>query len=170
MSPQIFKKINSFKTNSIILIIIIIALSQLQFWPKYIEYSTLYSSSWQYGHQPMVTYLKNNYQNYDQIIITKKYGEPHEFILFYWPWDPKTYQNDPQKITDYHSNWYWVDSFDKFKFVNDWEIKEKTLNPSPNTLLITSPDNYHKDVFNKLETIYFKDQSPAFEILKNVQN
>jgi len=167
LSPQILPKINSLKTYSIILIGVIIAITQLQFWLKYIEYSDQYSSSWQYGHQEMVTYLKSNYQKYDHIIITKKYGEPHEFILFYWPWDPKSFQNDPNKVTDYHSNWYWVDSFDKFQFVNDWEIKEKTLDSSPNTLLITTPDNYNKDVFNKLDTIYFKDQSPAFEILNN---
>jgi 4-amino-4-deoxy-L-arabinose transferase-like glycosyltransferase len=167
LSPQILSKVKSLKSNSIILIVVIITISQLQFWPKYVEYSNQYSQSWQYGHQSMVTYLKNNYQKYDQIIITKKYGEPHEFILFYWPWDPKSYQNDPQKNADYYSNWYWVDSFDKFKFVNDWEIKDKTLTPSPNTLLITSPDNYNIDVFNKLETIYFKDQSEAFEILKH---
>ena len=32
-----------------------------------------------------VVYLKDHYSQYDQIIFTKKYGEPHEYILFFWP-------------------------------------------------------------------------------------
>ncbi len=162
-----------FKTNKIsskiisFMIIISLIISQYQFWPKYKQYSIDYSQSWQYSHQEMVNYLKNNYQDYDQILITKKYGEPHEFILFYWPWNPQSYQTDVNKISDYHSDWYWVDAFDKFVFLNDWELKEKTISPTKNTLLVTSPDNYNQDSFTKLETIYFKDGKPAFEILKH---
>lgn len=149
------------------IVLIILFIGQLSFWPKYKEYSINYSSSWQYGYVQVVDYIKDNYSNYDKIIITKKYGEPHEFILFYWPWDPSFYQNDPQKIWDYHANWYWVDGFDKFKFINDWEIKESTenLNSNSKTLLITSPNNYN-DNFKLLKTINFLNNTPAFIILE----
>ena len=115
----------------------------------------------------MALYIKDKYSEYDQIIFTKKYGEPHEFLLFYLNWDPNKFQNDKAKIWDYHANWYWVDGFDKFKFVNDWEIQEKTknLDPTKKTLLITSPNNYNQS--NQiLNTIYFLDDSPAFQILE----
>jgi len=148
-------------------IFIFLIFNQISFWPKYKLYAKDYSSSWQYGYQEMVGFVKDKYQDYDQIIITKKYGEPHEFILFYWPWNPKEYQYSPTKIWDYHANWYWVGGFDKLKFVNDWEIKQviQTINLNVKTLLITSPNNYNQE--NQLiNTIYFLDKTPAFDILE----
>lgn len=138
------------------------------------EYSTKYSWAWQYGYKEVVHYAKNHYDDYDKIIISKKYGEPHEFFLFFWPWDPVQYRNDPNLIRYYQSNWYWVDAFDKFYFVNDWEIpsegttfileSEKEVDCSNTScLLITSPGNYPYG-WDKLDTIKFLDDTPAFEI------
>jgi len=160
--------IKKFPKISIIYIILVLLYGQILFWPKYQIYSRVYSSSWQYGYKEVVAYIKDNYSNYDQIIITKKYGEAHEFLLFYWPYDPKQYQSSSNKNWNYHANWYWIDGFDKFKFLNDWEIKELTKNIPKNqkTLLITSPDNYNQDKTNLIKTINFLDQTPAFQILE----
>lgn len=130
------------------------------------HYSKDYSSSWQYGYQQMVAYLKENYSDYDQVMISKKYGEAHQFILFYWPWDPATYQNDPKKDWDFHADWYWVNAFDKFVFVNDWEFKEKSQDLTSKTLLITSPGNYNEGS-RLLKRINFLNDQPAFDILTN---
>jgi len=136
-------------------------------------YPAKYSEAWQYGYQQAVSYAKANYLKYDKIIITKKYGEPHEYVLFYWPWDPQSYRNDPNLIRYYQTGWYWVDRFDKFYFVNDWQVKDMKLESGgkidcSNTkcLLITSPGNYPPG-WKKLETINFLDGQPAFEIYEN---
>lgn len=147
-------------TGSILILVLLV--SQLIFWPQYQKYTNQYSSSWQYGYKQVVEFTRQNYHNYDQIVFTKKYGEPHQFLLFFWPWDPNAYQNDPNKIWDYHANWYWVNAFDKFKFINDWEIKD--FQPLPNTLLITSPQN-HPSRGNLLKTVDFLDSTPAFDII-----
>jgi len=147
-----------------LIFIITLLISQIQFWPKYFAYSKIYSQSWQYGYNEVVQYAKNNFGKYNQIIITKKYGEPHEFVLFYWPYDPYKYQNN-NLVWDYHASWYWVDAFNKFKFINDWEIKDKTKNITSPTLLITSPNNYNNNA-KLIKTVYFKDNSPAFDILE----
>lgn len=154
-----------YSTIYLIFISLILLFSQIQFWPKYTNYYLNYSSSWQYGYKESISYIKENYHNYDQIIFTKKYGEAHEFILFYWPWDPKSYQTDTRKNWGFHTDWYWVNAFDKFKFINDWEIKKETENVNQKTLLITSPDNYNKNNTTLLKTIYFLNNSPAFDIL-----
>ncbi|MBI2465037.1 glycosyltransferase family 39 protein [Candidatus Shapirobacteria bacterium] len=133
------------------------------YWTKYTNYSQKYSYAWQYGYSQAVEIAKENYSKYDHIVITKKYGEPHEFFLFYWPWPPQKYQKDPLLSTNFHSDWYWVDAYDKFEFKNDWEIKE--LNFSPKTLLITSPKNYPSNGAKQLKTIDFLDSSPAFDII-----
>ncbi|MFA6361596.1 MAG: hypothetical protein WCX33_02200, partial [Candidatus Shapirobacteria bacterium] len=95
------------------------------------------------------------------------YGEAHEFLLFYWPLNPQKYQTEV-KDWNYHTNWYWVDGFDKFKFLNDWEIKDLTKNIAKDqkTLLITSPNNYNQENTKLIQTIKFLDQKPAFQILE----
>lgn len=128
------------------------------FYPKY------YSQSWQYGYRQSVDYIKLSYAVYSQIIYTKKYGEPHEYLLFYWPWNPRSFQNYPNLKWDYHSGWYWVDSFDKFKFVNDWDMKAQTQNLH-HTLVVSGHLNYSPENAKLLKTITFLDGSPAFDIV-----
>lgn len=142
------------------------------------EYRIKYSWAWQFGYKEAVMFIKNNYEDYDKIIMTKKYGEPHEFILFYWPWDPKSYRQDPNLLRYYQSNWYWVDRFDKFYFVNDWEIPRQMGEQfklesgeyfscdNIKCLLVTSSGNYPLG-WRKLKTINFLDGNPAFEIYEN---
>lgn len=175
--PQIFiiyglsQTISLFKNQKsksifIILFLLILFIQSIGYLKNYFnDYSKNYSSSWQYGYKEVVDYIKNNYNNYDQIIFTKKYGEAHEFILFYWPWNPSSYQNDPYLNWDFHADWYWVNAFDKFKFINDWEIKKETENITQKTLLITSPNNYNENNSNLIKTVYFLDHLPAFDIL-----
>lgn len=144
------------------------------------SYVKNYSWSWQYGYEQVIGSVKANYEDYDKIIFSKKYGEPHEFILFFWPWNPEEYRDDPVLNRFFQSNWYWVDGFDKFYFVNDWQINEEGTGVYmfnlesggvvdcliDNCLLITSPDNVPKE-WDKLETIYFLNGKPAFEIYDN---
>ena len=120
-------------------LLVVLLLGQKIFWNRYKNYSTEYSSSWQYGYSQTVDFIKENYNHYDQIIFTKKYGEAHEFVLFYWPWQPLDYQVK-DKNWDYHATWYWVNSFDKFTFINDWEIKEKTQDTN-------RPACLHQEIF-----------------------
>ena len=173
----LFKFINVLKLKkqfAIGIFIAIVVMSLTFYLNKYFTgYRKDYSWSWQYGYKEAIAYAKQNYAKYDKIIITKKYGEPHEFLLFFWPWDPEKYRSDPNLIRFYQSNWYWVDRFDKFYFVNDWQVKEMVLESggkisceAKNCLLITSPGNYPSG-WHKIETINFLDGKPAFEIYEN---
>ena len=142
------------------------------------SYKYNYSQSWQYGYKQVVGFLKENYTSYDKIIVTKKYGEPHEFILFYWPWVPTSYHQDKNLNRFHQSQWYWVDGFDKYYFVNDWQIRGE--NPkvfeleskfrvdctTSKCLLVTSPGNVPPG-WSKLEEIRFLDDEVAFEIYEN---
>jgi hypothetical protein len=140
-------------------------------------YRSNYSQVWQYGYKEVSSYIKDNYSKYDKIVITKKYGEPHEFLLFNLAWDPSSYREDPSLNRFYQTNWYWVDGFDKFYFVNDWQIKYKNKEfelesgqvvdcKNDTCLLVTSPENVSSG-WNKLETINFLDGKPAFELYEN---
>ncbi len=137
------------------------------------EYRKDYSWSWQYGYDQAVDYTKQNYNNYDQIITTKAYGEPHEYFLFFMKYDPIKYMDDPNLIRFNQSNWYWVDHFDKFWFVNDWQAKD-LITESKHTidctgqrcLLITTPNNAPAG-WQKVNEVKFLDGKTAFEMYQN---
>lgn len=146
----------------------------------FVNYRNNYSWSWQYGYKDVTNFVQNNYDSYDKIIITKKYGEPHEFILFYTAWSPAKYIEDTNLNRFYQSGWYWVDGFDKFYFVNDWDIAKYSdkfiLESKKNVtcqkgvekcLLITSPGNKPAK-WRKIKTINFLDGKPAFEMYSNI--
>ena len=123
------------------LILISFSTIQYQYLHSYFtDYTQNYASSWQYGYSQLTAYLEAKYPKYDQILITKRYGEPHEFLLWYWPWNPTSYLSDPNLSWNYHDYWYWVDSFSKFRFINDWEMSAKVNNlpPDEKYLIISS--------------------------------
>lgn len=183
------------KKNTYILLFtsyfIFITLLTLNYLKSYFkDYRLNYSQSWQYGYGQVADYIKVNYANYDKIVITKKYGEPHEFLLFFLKLDPKNYRDNQNLNRFYQSNWYWVDGFDKFYFINDWEISENNDSNIPRSLvekdlfklesdeivdcygsnakclLVTSPDNYPSG-WTKLDSINFLNGKPVFEIYEN---
>lgn len=143
-----------------ILILILLSIETINYGLKFKTYTQTYSWAWQYGHSQVVQFIKEHYSDYDQIIFTKRYGEPHEFVAYYWSWDPSKFSSE--KLWDYHANWYWINGLDKFMFVNDWEIKDQISNLSQNkhTLVIYSPENegIGKEVFR----VNFLDNKPAF--------
>lgn len=166
-------------TLTLVYIILVIAFAQNYLKTYFLDYPRSYSWAWQYGYKEVVEFSKENYARYDKIIVTKRYGEPHEFFLFFWPWDPELYRNDPNLIRFEQSDWFWVDRFDKFYFVNDWEIpKEKGIfvleskkevadcTGKIKCLLITSPGN-HPAGWENLKTINFLDGATALEIYEN---
>lgn len=151
------------KNKYFYLVIIIFILEFLIYWSKYLRYNRDYSQNWQYGYQEMVIKLKTYYPGYKNIYITKKYGEAHEFILFYWPWEPLKYQQDKNLDWDFHADWYWVNAFDKFIFINDWEIKDLDIPPS--SLLISSPKNYPQTNAKLIDSVNFLNEETAFEFI-----
>lgn len=141
----------------------IVILSLIYLYNLWFVYPKQYSFAWQYGYKQAYQYLAENYANYSTIAITKAYGEPHEFLLFYLKYDPYKYQHDPKLVRYERSQWFWVDRFDKFEFMNDWEIKNK-LKDAHKTLLITSPYNYPSGS-RLVNTVDFQDGKRAFDIV-----
>lgn len=137
-------------------------------------YKEKYSQSWQYGYEQIYEYIKNHRSQYDNIFITKKYGEPHIFYAFFSKIDPTLMFPSFSNIRFKQSDWYWTDKLDgNVFFLNDWDIptssvkaftlESKHVIPASKSLLITSPDHIPLNA-NKIETINFLDGSPAFII------
>src|SRR5690606_16133705 len=50
------------------------------------------ASNWQYGYEELYQKLAGMEDEYDQIIISNKYDQPHMFYAFFNQIDPKEYQ------------------------------------------------------------------------------
>ena len=142
-------------------LLLVLALQLVSYLGQARFYSENYSWAWQYGYKQAVGYIKSQYNNYDQIIFTKRYGEPHEFVAYYWPWDPADFAKN--KVWDYHANWYWVNGLAKIKFVNDWEMPDYVADLSPGKyLVVSSGDN--EPAGREVYRVNFLDNKPAFII------
>lgn len=166
-------------TNFILIFVLAVFLSTEGYVKNYFEnYTRKYSQSWQFGYKEVSEFINQNKDNYAKIVMTKKYGEPHEFLLFYAKYDPVQYREDKNLNRFNQSGWWWVDGFDKFYFVNDWDIPKegyKFIQESKKTidcrqakcLLITAPGNAPKG-WNIIKTVNFLDGTIAFELYENI--
>ena len=177
---EIKNLLKNIKFGVIFLIFTILAISTFRFLGEYFgSYRTDYSFAWQYGYSELAKFLQDEKSQYDRIVITKKYGEPHEFLLFYQKIDPKFYQTDPNLIRCPKSFWFWIDAFNGYEFVNDWDIvnlKKDQVMPAAcereikklevkKMLLVTSPRNFPLGG-QLIKTLNFLDGKPAFDLVE----
>lgn len=133
-------------------------------------YPRLYSRDWQYGNKEVVSYIKDHYSDYDLVVFTRYYGEPHMFTLFYLNYPPDKYMFNPNLERFKANDWVWVTRFDKFYFPNlsdqdsDYkEIVKKNLNKK--ILFIGRQSDFDQGA-KILKQINFLDGSPTFIIVE----
>lgn len=133
-------------------------------------YAKLYSRDWQYGYQQVVDYIKQHQSEYDEIVFTRAYGEPHMFTLFFLNYDPAKYPNDPNLVRFETFNWVRVLRFDKFFFpdLGDKGTRFTDIiaeNPHKKMLFIGKPGDFPKE-WLKIQEISFLNGQSAFEIVE----
>lgn len=136
-------------------------------------YARGYSGSWQYGYEQVFQYIKENQNKYQNIFITKKYGEPHIFYAFFNKLNPVLLQPGVNNIRFQQSDWYWTDKIDNVYFINDWDIPDTDVYQlklesgstisTANSLLISS-DHTPKNA-NIQKTVNFLNGETAFTII-----
>jgi 4-amino-4-deoxy-L-arabinose transferase-like glycosyltransferase len=136
----------------------------------YSIYPNLYSRDWQYGYKEAVGYLKDHYSDYDLIVFSRTYGEPHMFTLFYTKWDPAKYQNDPNLVRFEANRWIWVLKFDKFYFPDLGDAGTRyqdvlTANPGKKILFIGKQTDFPVNL-PRLYTVSFLNGQRAFDVIE----
>ncbi len=137
----------------------------------YNNYPNLYSRDWQYGNKEVVEYIKNNQANYDQIVFTRHFGEPHMFTLFYLSYDPYKYQADTNLVRFETFDWVRVLKFDKYYFPDLGDSGTRfddiiAQNPGKRLLFIGKDGDFSND-WPRLERINFLNGDLAFEIVES---
>jgi len=104
------------------------------YFTQYLE-SPHTQKAWQSGTKEMADYVWVNYTRFDTFYITRSYGQPYIFLLFYKPYPPSEYQKiaKPGKYNEYG---FWEqDNFDKFIFQ-----KPLVYNNVPRSAFIMTPE------------------------------
>lgn len=167
-----YKKSASYlKIIFILLLSAIVVISVIYYLQNYYQkYPVLYSRDWQYGYKQAVNYIARHKDEYDQIIFTRHYGEPHMFTLFYLNYDPFKYQNSPNLIRYETYDWVWVLRFDKFYFpdLGDKGTQFEDIvkaNPGKKLLFIGRKGDFPKEL-PRLYSIDFLNGENAFDIVE----
>lgn len=140
------------------------------FYNYYIIYPKAYSRDWQYGYQQAVDYIGKHKDEYDLVVFTRHYGEPHMFTLFYSAFDPAKYQNDPNLVRFETYDWIRVLKFDKFYFPDlgdeGTEFSDVVkANPGKKLLFIGRRGDFPKEL-PRLFSISFLNGENAFDIVE----
>lgn len=162
---------NSAKIILGIALLIIILVSFIYYLYQYYRvYPLTYSRDWQYGNKQVVDYIAQHKNEYDEIVFTRHYGEPHMFTLFYLNYDPAKYQNNPNLVRFETNDWVWVLRFDKFYFpdLGDKGTQFADIvkaSPGKKLLFIGRAGDFPKQI-PRLLSVNFLNGENAFDIVE----
>mgnify|MGYP000951255987 CR=1 FL=1 len=136
-----------------------------------VDYPRLYSQAWQYGYKQVVEYISDHEDEYDLVVFSRSYGEPHMFTLFFKMYDPERYQKADKVIQVDPNDWIKIYSFDKYRFPDLSEpgtmykdlVKEY---PGKEILFIGKHEDF-VDGQKVLLNVKFLDGQDAFDIVDN---
>lgn len=176
---------NVIKIASLMTLFVIVLFSISYYLNQYFNvYPKNYSKDWQYGYKQVLEYIKIHQDEYDLIVFTRHFGEPHMFTLFFSNYDPTKYQNDPNLVRFETFDWVRVLRFDMFYFTSTGgqrkvslyfpDLGDRGTTPldileeykGKRLLLIGKAGDFPSGV-RQLQVIKFLDGSVAFEIVDN---
>jgi hypothetical protein len=170
---KMFSRKNFIRWTVVAASIVVLAISFRGYLNNYYNiYPYLYSRDWQYGYKQVVSYIKEHYDNYDLIVFSRTYGEPHMFTLFFLNWDPASYQNNSNLDRFEANSWIWVLKFGKFYFpdLGDAGTRYQDIvkaNPGKRILFIGKFGDFPEGV-QKLLKVNFLNGNEAFEIVQSI--
>lgn len=103
----------------------------------YIHYPKELSYAWQYGFDQIARYSKENYNNYDKIIVSDRYDQPYILMAFFLHYPPQTLQKELVMTPRDKFGFSTVRKFGKFEFRAVNYDQDKLL---PNTLIIAADE------------------------------
>lgn len=105
------------------ILFIILAFNFLYFYHGlHVHYSREYSSEWQYPYKELVSFTKDNEDNYDKVYVTTELGRPYIFFLVYNRISPQEFR-DNSVIRREVFGFVHVDKFQNYIFRKELDSK-----------------------------------------------
>ena len=128
----------------------------------YVHYPKTYPFAWEEGFDELTSYIEENEDKYEKIYVTDKYDQPYIIFLFYLKYPPSLFQREVQLTPPDKFGFSTVRDFGKFHFEKiDWP----TLKDKKGSLVIGTDEEIPKSA-KIVETIYFRNNKPAFKIVE----
>jgi len=162
-SFNLLKERKYFNKIYLFLIILVVLTSFCVFTFKYfVLYPIISDWNWQMGYKQLFAKLASQDAKYNKIYISKFYGEPHIFYLFYTKFDPLKYQKGEGVIRyDREDQWVNVDQIGKYYFAQE----PQKINLEENELLVLPYQEFSFNT-NIVDVVKYKDGKTAFLITK----
>ena len=123
-----------------------------------------YQFSSQYGLKELASFVKENQNKYEKIIITDRYDQPYILLLFYLRYSPEKFQQEHILSSRDKFGFSTVRNFDKFEFRQIvWDIDQPK---NPNSLLIGTDQEVPNEA-NIIKEIYGTNGYKYFEVVAN---
>ncbi len=134
------------------------------------DYDHFRPRAFQPGYQEMVTKMEKYENGFSKVVITKAYGQPYIFLLFFKKYNPNKYHQLQKEVTQPDKfGFLTVNHFDKYYFVDqlNW-----TTDCNPKTLCIGTArelnlQNHHLKI---LDTVYHQNKKDIIFVLATKNN
>ncbi len=140
--------------------VLLLALNFLFYLHQYYRHMPIeYSRAWLYGRKEAALLSDSLKDKYDQVIVSTKLEQPHEFWLYYLKYDPLGYLSGGGTV----SGGFLEDrnKFDKYLFKPIDYQKQKD---EARTLFVGIPEEFPKEA-NIIKIIYYLNGEPAIYIV-----
>lgn len=120
----------------------------------YVHMPIEYSKAWLYGRKEAVTFTDSLKNQYDQIIVSTKLEQPHEFWLYYLKYDPKKYLKEGGTVSGGFLETR--NKFDRYLFI---PIDYQNQRNRTRTLFVGKPEEFPTDVSLLKEIRYLNGEA-----------
>lgn len=158
---------NYFKKN--LAVLGILGILNVYFFAIYLHqyfyvYPRVLPFAWQYGFDQIASYIKENEDKYDKIIITDRYDQPYILIVFFQKYPPQKLQNELVMTPRDKFGFSTVRNLGKYEFKR---VNFSQDMSSPNTLIIAADESV--DDSKVIDTIKDPAGNIMYKILSTSQ-
>lgn len=153
------KVMNKFNKSFLFFVICFLFITNIYFYLHiyYSHYPYKWSGEWQYGYKQMVSYVLNNGNKYDNILVTNALGRPYIYFAYYKPYTSEEFQHEAV-ITRDAFGFYDVKKLGKISF--EWN----NITQYTGRLLLVTTDKNLSSEFRLLDVIKNLNGDPVFYI------
>lgn len=123
------------------------------------KYNKQSSNDWQYGYKKIFLDYKNEFNKYNNIVISDRYNQPYIFFLFYLTYDPNFFRKEVKYNTTIRKSTSLVKNINKFSFTN---IDFYNL-PKGKSLIFSNPTD-KMDEIKPTRVVLDPDDSPSIYV------
>lgn len=158
-------KKNNYKVGKWVLIVLVILQFGRYMHMYWVHMAKEYQASSQYGVKELVTYVRENQDKYDKIVVTDRYDQPYILFLFYLRYPPAKFQNDHVLTPRDNYGFSTVRNFDKYVFtsITGWDSLRQQY---PHALIAGTDEEIYPGT-NVVKEIYGSNGHLYFQLIAN---